>query len=77
MIQDRPVSALEVITEMSTPRGASFLLWRLLREQDKDVTLEEVRGAIPLDDTSTYNGMLKVLGIVDGEDTPEKKQERP
>ena len=68
MTLDRGVGSQELLIEMATPRGATFLLWRLLHEQDDTIELDDLRRAFPLSDAELFHTMLEVLGMADKEE---------
>ena len=65
--RDKPVSSEDIVMEMATPRGSSFLLWCVINKVDKDVTLEDVREMMPLADPTLGGALFKVLGMTDDE----------
>ena len=48
----------DIDSEMETISGVSFMLWRVLKKSDKELTLEEVRGTL-----NHHNGEY-ILGLL-------------
>jgi len=68
---NRPVSTEEIFSELLTPEGATFILWRRLKESDPSLTLEKVRDVIPASADAVMK-LLKTLGLeaAEGKENP-------
>jgi len=58
----RPVGPEEIFTEIATPEGAMFVLWRRLKETDPSLTVEQVQDMIPAT-PDALGKLMKLLGL--------------
>ena len=68
-MRDHPVTAEDIVMEMSTPRGSTYLLWRVLHAVDNSLDIETVRGMVPMSDPTLGGQLFKVLGVASDEES--------
>lgn len=77
IIRGGPVDPEQIMLEAATPRGSTFLLWRVLHKRDEDIELEALRDMMPATDIDLWTKVIEALGLLEAPENPPEAADAP